>query len=78
MKIFTTLLDSHLYVFSKWVLDLLSDDKEKKKNRFSSLKGDFVPYLISCQGSALKQASNYYYLFIFYIISLFILLLFIF
>lgn len=68
MKIFTTLLDSHLYVFSKWVLDLLVDDKEKEKdnkekkknnnnNRFSSIKADFVPYLISCQGSAIKQAS---------------------
>eukprot|EP00026_Physarum_polycephalum_P008077 Phypoly_transcript_08155.p1 GENE.Phypoly_transcript_08155~~Phypoly_transcript_08155.p1 ORF type:complete len:448 (+),score=42.35 Phypoly_transcript_08155:192-1535(+) len=57
MKIYTTLLDSHLYVFSKWVLDLLAEDKEKKKNRFASVKGDFVPYLVSCQGSAAKQAS---------------------
>lgn len=55
MKIFTTLLDSHLYVFSKWTLDLLVDEKDKKKCRFSSLKNDFVPYLVSCQGSALKQ-----------------------
>jgi translation initiation factor eIF-2B subunit gamma len=57
MKIYTTLLDSHLYVFSKWVLDLIADDKEKKKNRFSSVKGDFVPYLVACQGSAAKQDS---------------------
>jgi hypothetical protein len=57
MKVYTTLLDSHLYVFSKWVLDLLAEDKEKKKNRFRSVKGDFVPYLVSCQGSAAKQAS---------------------
>lgn len=59
MKIFTTLLDSHLYVFSKWTLDLLvADEKDKKKCRFSSIKGDFVPYLVSAQGSALKQAST--------------------
>jgi len=57
MKIFTTLLDSHLYVCSRWVLDLLTEDKEKKKNRFASLKDDVVPYLVSSQGSARKLES---------------------
>ncbi len=58
MKIFTTLLDSHFYVFSRWVLDLLVEDKEKKRNRFSNIKTDFIPYLVSCQGNSIKLASK--------------------
>eukprot|EP01111_Echinosteliopsis_oligospora_P013260 TRINITY_DN4715_c0_g1_i1.p1 TRINITY_DN4715_c0_g1~~TRINITY_DN4715_c0_g1_i1.p1 ORF type:complete len:320 (+),score=99.57 TRINITY_DN4715_c0_g1_i1:167-1126(+) len=54
MRINTTLLDAHLYVFSRWVLDAL-DEKFKEKKKISSIKEELVPYLISCQGSSRKQ-----------------------
>jgi len=53
MKVFSTLLDAHFYIFSKWVLDILDEQYTQKK--FSSIKGDLVPYLISCQSSKRKQ-----------------------
>lgn len=43
------LVDSHIYIFKKWVIDLL-----KNKDHMSTLKGEFLPYLIKKQMS--KQA----------------------
>jgi translation initiation factor eIF-2B subunit gamma len=43
----TTLSDPHLYVFSRWTLDLLEKRNEEKK--CSSLKHDFLPFLLKCQ-----------------------------
>eukprot|EP00761_Pharyngomonas_kirbyi_P006908 gb/GECH01006917.1/.p1 GENE.gb/GECH01006917.1/~~gb/GECH01006917.1/.p1 ORF type:complete len:422 (+),score=94.81 gb/GECH01006917.1/:1-1266(+) len=40
----TTLADSHLYIFSRWVLDLL-----EKKSNMQSIKHDLVPFLIRLQ-----------------------------
>eukprot|EP00126_Sphaerothecum_destruens_P009114 Sdes_comp20428_c0_seq3m14558 len=40
----TNLLDSHIYVFRRWVLDFL----QERKN-ISSLKGELIPYLVRKQ-----------------------------
>jgi translation initiation factor eIF-2B subunit gamma len=47
MTLNTTLSDPHLYVFSRWTLDLLEKRNEEKK--CTSLKHDFLPYLLKCQ-----------------------------
>ncbi|XP_037822182.1 translation initiation factor eIF-2B subunit gamma [Lucilia sericata] len=44
MTIFSRLTDSHIYVVKKWVLDYL-----EKKEHFSTLKGEFLPYLVKKQ-----------------------------
>ncbi|XP_023306743.2 translation initiation factor eIF-2B subunit gamma [Lucilia cuprina] len=44
MTIFSRLMDSHIYVVKKWVLDYL-----EKKEHFSTLKGEFLPYLVKKQ-----------------------------
>lgn len=42
--LFSRLVDSHIYILKKWVIDLL-----KKKDHMSTLKGEFLPYLIKKQ-----------------------------
>lgn len=42
--IFSRLVDSHIYILKKWVIDLI-----KKKENMSTLKGEFLPYLIKKQ-----------------------------
>ncbi|KAJ5074613.1 translation initiation factor eif-2b subunit gamma [Anaeramoeba ignava] len=44
------LTDSHIYIFSRWILDLLSIKKE-----ISSIKGDLIPYLVSKQATLLQK-----------------------
>lgn len=40
-------MDAHFYVFSHWTLKIL--EVAASKHEFTSLKGEFVPYLISLQ-----------------------------
>ncbi|XP_061396538.1 translation initiation factor eIF-2B subunit gamma [Musca vetustissima] len=44
MTIYSRMTDSHIYVMKKWVLEFL-----KKNENFSTLKGEFLPYLIKKQ-----------------------------
>lgn len=44
IHLYSQLRDSHLYIFKKWVLDLVV----KNKN-IGSIKADLVPLLLSCQ-----------------------------
>ncbi|XP_075165309.1 eukaryotic translation initiation factor 2B subunit gamma [Haematobia irritans] len=44
MTIYSRQTDSHIYVMKKWVLEFL-----KKNENFSTLKGEFLPYLIKKQ-----------------------------
>ncbi|XP_065367257.1 translation initiation factor eIF2B subunit gamma [Calliphora vicina] len=54
MTIFSRLTDSHIYVVKKWVLDYL-----EKKEHFSTLKGEFLPYLVKKQmAKAAGSGSN--------------------
>lgn len=39
----TNLSDAHLYIFKRWVLDVIEE------NNFASLKDDLLPYLVSIQ-----------------------------
>lgn len=43
--LYTNLLDCHFYIFSKWTLDVLS----KYEKQVSSLKGEFIPFLVKLQ-----------------------------
>ncbi|CAH1772663.1 unnamed protein product [Owenia fusiformis] len=49
MRIQTRLMDGHLYIMKKWVLDLLLSDRS-----ISTLKGEFIPYLVRKQFSKPK------------------------
>ncbi|KAG4305105.1 hypothetical protein PORY_001275 [Pneumocystis oryctolagi] len=44
----TTLRDSHLYVFKRWVLDLIVQNE-----RISSVQEDLIPLLVKCQYQSL-------------------------
>lgn len=44
MTIYTSLLDSHFYIFSKWVLDFL-----ETQEHITSLKGELIPELLELQ-----------------------------
>lgn len=44
MHIYSRLVDSHIYVMKKWVIDFLT-----KKENFSTLKGEFLPYIVKKQ-----------------------------
>ncbi|XP_014099512.2 translation initiation factor eIF2B subunit gamma [Bactrocera oleae] len=46
ITIFSRLVDSHIYVMKKWTIDFLL-----KKENFSTLKGEFLPYIIKKQMS---------------------------
>ncbi|XP_037953760.1 translation initiation factor eIF-2B subunit gamma [Teleopsis dalmanni] len=52
MVIYSRLVDSHIYVLKKWVVDFLI-----KKDHFTTLKGEFLPYIIKKQMSK-KTVSN--------------------
>ncbi|KAG5440227.1 hypothetical protein PCANB_001797 [Pneumocystis canis] len=44
----TTLRDAHLYIFKKWVLDLIIQNE-----RISSIQEDLIPLLVKCQYQSL-------------------------
>ncbi|CAD7013172.1 unnamed protein product [Ceratitis capitata] len=52
MTIFSRLVDSHIYVMKKWIIDFLL-----KKENFSTLKGEFLPYIIKKQMSKKSGSS---------------------
>ncbi|XP_011188620.1 translation initiation factor eIF-2B subunit gamma [Zeugodacus cucurbitae] len=52
ITIFSRLVDSHIYVMKKWTIDFLL-----KKENFSTLKGEFLPYLIKKQMSKKSGSS---------------------
>ena len=44
VRVHTNLNDAHLYIFKKWVLDLVAD-----KENISSISEDLIPMLVKCQ-----------------------------
>ncbi|KAK9768677.1 Translation initiation factor eIF-2B subunit gamma [Basidiobolus ranarum] len=44
INVYTTLRDAHLYIFKRWVMDLIM-----KKDKFLSIREDLVPYLTKIQ-----------------------------
>ena len=44
VNIHTTLQDSHLYIFKRWVIDLIA-----QKKAISSVREHLVPLLVKCQ-----------------------------
>ncbi|KAM7343537.1 eukaryotic translation initiation factor 2B subunit gamma [Cochliomyia hominivorax] len=52
ITIYSRLTDSHIYVVKKWVLDYL-----EKKEHFSTLKGEFLPYLVKKQMSKASDST---------------------
>ncbi|EPX75310.1 translation initiation factor eIF2B gamma subunit [Schizosaccharomyces octosporus yFS286] len=40
----TNLVDSHIYVFKHWIMDLI-----REKENISSISSDLIPYLVKCQ-----------------------------
>jgi len=46
IRIHTKLLDAHFYIFDKWVCDFISHD-----DRFTSVRGEVLPYLVNQQFS---------------------------
>ena len=46
LKIFANLLDTHFYIFEKWVIDFIVHD-----DTFSAIKGEVLPYLVKKQFS---------------------------
>ncbi|EUD67577.1 translation initiation factor eIF-2B subunit gamma [Plasmodium inui San Antonio 1] len=49
----TDLLDSHVYIFKNYVLDIM-----ERKSAFTSIKYDLIPYLIKIQNT--RRAAEYY------------------
>ncbi|ANQ10091.1 Translation initiation factor eIF-2B subunit gamma [Plasmodium coatneyi] len=49
----TDLLDSHVYIFKNYVLDIM-----ERKSSFTSIKYDLIPYLIRIQNT--RRAAEYY------------------
>lgn len=47
IKIQTRLMDAHMYILKKWVIDFLSDTKEGRN--YSTIKGELIPYLVKKQ-----------------------------
>lgn len=48
------LLDAHFYIFSRWTLDVL----EKYEKEISSIKGEFVPFLVKLQLTKVDKKSK--------------------
>lgn len=44
VRVCTDLQDAHLYIFNRWVLDLVAD-----KEKISSISEDLIPMLVKCQ-----------------------------
>lgn len=44
LKMYSNLIDSHVYVLKNWVIKYLSSDK-----KFTSIKGDLLPHIIKKQ-----------------------------
>lgn len=44
INLYTNMLNAHLHIFKRWVIDLLVE----KKN-ISSIQGELVPFLVKCQ-----------------------------
>lgn len=44
----STFRDSHLYIFKRWVLDLIVQNE-----RISSIQEDLIPLLVKCQYQSL-------------------------
>lgn len=53
IKIFCGLSDSHIYLMKRWVLDYLA-----KSEKFSTLKGELLPFVIKKQLSKPAKSSN--------------------
>ncbi|EAA17788.1 hypothetical protein, partial [Plasmodium yoelii yoelii] len=49
----TDLVDSHVYIFKNYVLDII-----EKKKKFSSIKYDLIPYLVNIQN--MGKVGEYY------------------
>uniref|UniRef100_A0A1A9W9Q5 Translation initiation factor eIF2B subunit gamma n=1 Tax=Glossina brevipalpis TaxID=37001 RepID=A0A1A9W9Q5_9MUSC len=47
MTVYSRLVDGHVYVMKKWTTELLK--KVGKKEHFSTLKGEFLPYIVKKQ-----------------------------
>jgi len=47
------ILDGHLYLMKRWVLDLLEEKKSK-----ATLKGEFIPYLLANQFAGSKRTNS--------------------
>ncbi|KAI9145379.1 nucleotide-diphospho-sugar transferase [Paraphysoderma sedebokerense] len=44
LNVYTNLQDAHLYIFKKWVIDLIA-----QKKQLSSIRSELLPFLIKCQ-----------------------------
>lgn len=44
VRVHTDLQDAHLYIFKKWVIDMLQD-----KENITSISKDLIPMLVKCQ-----------------------------
>lgn len=53
VKIYSRLLDAHVYILKKWVLDFLVEQV-----KFSTLKGELLPYIVKKQLSKPKSAAE--------------------
>ncbi|KAM9970748.1 hypothetical protein ACTFIR_002612 [Dictyostelium discoideum] len=55
VTIYTNLQDTQLYIFSRWVLDLIIEDQKEKYPLFFDIKKHLIPYLLSCQIPNIKR-----------------------
>ncbi|KYQ91742.1 eukaryotic translation initiation factor 2B [Tieghemostelium lacteum] len=49
LTIYNNLQDTQFYIFSRWVLDLISEDQKNKYPQFFDVKKQLIPYLLKCQ-----------------------------
>ncbi|XP_038056309.1 translation initiation factor eIF-2B subunit gamma-like [Patiria miniata] len=52
IQVKTRLMDAHMYILKKWVLDFLADNKVGRT--YSTIKGELIPYLVRKQFSRPK------------------------
>ncbi|EGC29005.1 hypothetical protein DICPUDRAFT_43464 [Dictyostelium purpureum] len=55
LTIYSDLQDTHFYIFSRWVLELIVEDQKEKYPLFSDIKKHLIPYLLSCQIPNIKR-----------------------
>ncbi|KAI8982067.1 nucleotide-diphospho-sugar transferase [Mycotypha africana] len=44
VRVYTNLQDAHLYIFKRWVIDMIAD-----KDKITSISKDLIPMLVKCQ-----------------------------
>lgn len=54
VNIHTNLVSAHMYIFNKWVIDLIAEHKH-----ITTIQGELMPYLVKCQAASFSKSRRY-------------------